>query len=80
MAVNHRSNHAKNKILLPILGRVLLSILLQLQAYPAVVSMIDASTALVDIVMMHALKIYVYTIPKKTHGIESTSTQLQAVK
>ena len=78
--MNHRSSHARGKISLPIPGRMLLTILLQLQVRPAVISMIDTSTALVDKPIMETLKIYAHTIQKTIDGVESTSTQLQVVK
>ena len=81
MTVHHTSSHARGKILLPIPGRMLLIILLQLEVRPAVVSMINTSTALVGVtIIMESLKIYVYMIQKTIHGLESTSTQLQVVK
>ena len=59
---------------------MLLTILSQLEVYPAVVSMIDTSTALVDLAVMETLKMYVYMIQKTIYGVESTFTQIQVVK
>ena len=80
LGVHQISSHAKSKILLPIPGRMLLTILSQLEVYPAVVSTIDTSTALVDLAVMETLKMYVYTIQKTIHGVESMFTQIQVVK
>ena len=48
LTVHHTLTHARDKILLPTSGRILLAILLQVEVYHAAVSMIDKSTALVD--------------------------------
>ena len=61
-------------------GRMLLTVLLQFQVRPAVVSMINISIVLADRVIRYTPKIYVYTIQKSIHGVESTSTQFQIVK
>ena len=76
LLVHKISNHARGKILLPIPGRMLLTVLLQFEVRPAVVSVIDKSTALVDLSIMYTLKIYGYTIQKTIHGVESMSPQL----
>ena len=79
--MNHRSSHARGKISLPIPGRMSLTILFQLEVRPAVVSMIDTSTVLVDITLiLDTLKMYVYKIQKTIHGVESTSTHIKAVE
>ena len=78
--VNYTSSHARGKISLPIPGRVLLTILLQFKVRPAVVSMTDTSTALVDMLIVDNLKIYAHTIQKTIDGVESTSIQFQVVK
>ena len=80
MTVYKKLIHARSKILLLTLGKMLLTFLLQLKVRPAVVSMIDSYTALVDRQMMNTFKMYMYMIQKIIHGVESMSTQLQVVK
>ena len=80
MTINHQSSHARDKILLLTPGRVSLTILLQFEVHLAVVSMIDISTALVDLWIWGTLKMYVSTIQKQIYGVESTLTQLQVMK
>ena len=80
MTIDHQSSHARGKILLLIPGRVSLTILLQFEVHLAVVSMIDISTALVDLWICDALEIYMYMIQEQIYGIKSMSTQLQVVK